>query len=127
MKIIARFLALSALPFLTGCAWLQTHQSQLVDTAGVLALRASDAASHGQLNADDLDGLAAGLRSELLSMRTASDLWKIGQIFLRPKPGAKELTAALAREFATSPGTPFQKGESIASGLNAAAAASRAP
>ena len=137
--IIAAFLPLCAL---SGCAWVQTHRTQIDATLDVVGQRAlaiaekvliSVATDEADKNfkADFLDSVATGLRQNESSIVNSDDVSKIVQIW-SPNDGAA--WQSLAGSLGTVAGNALASAgqtksavivENIATGLNDAAAKAR--
>ena len=142
---ILRLFVLAAIPAfafaLAGCAWITAHQAQIDATASVLGDRAATIAEQTLINvaadavdgdnADFLDSVAKGLRANETTIVNANDVTRIATIW---SPGNAQWQQ-LAGKLGTLTGQALAaKGdsnsavvvESIATGLNIAAANARA-
>ena len=126
----------------SGCAWINTHKTQIDDTLAVVGQRALTVAEQVLISvatdeadqnfkADFLDAVASGLRQNEATIVSADDVAKIVKIW-SPNDGAqwKELAASLGtvagNALATAGKTEASAVvENIATGLNNAAAAAR--
>ena len=138
--IVAALLPLFAL---SGCAWVQTHRTQIDDTLAVVGQRALSVAERVLISvatdevdknfkADFLDSVATGLRQNETTIVNSDDVSKIVQIW-SPNDGAA--WQQLAGSLSTVAGNALQSAgqtksaaivENIAVGLNDAAAKARA-
>ena len=127
---------------LSGCAWMNAHQAQLSATAGVVGDRAAViaeqvlvgmavSAADKSHKADFLDSVATGLRQNEASIVNSDDVSRIVKIW-SPNDGAQ--WQQLAGNLGTLTGQALQAQgntqsaaivESLATELNAAAAAAR--
>ena len=138
--IVAALLPLFAL---SGCAWVQTHRTQIDDTLAVVGQRTLSVAERVLISvatdeadknfkADFLDSVATGLRQNETTIVNSDDVSKIVQIW-SPNDGAA--WQQLAGSLSTVAGNALQSAgqtqsaaivENIAVGLNDAAAKARA-
>lgn len=131
-----------ALPMMTGCAWINTHRTQIDETLAIVGQRAlalaetvlisaaTDAVDK-DFKANFLDSVASGLRANEGNIVTSEDVAKIVQIW-SPNDGAQ--WQALAGGAASLTATTLQTHgdtqaavvvEQIATGLNQAASNAR--
>jgi hypothetical protein len=142
---IAPLIALAMLPLfaLSGCAWISAHQTQIDATLSVVGQRALSVAENVLISAatdeadtsfkaDFLDSVAAGLRANEATIVSSDDVEKIVQIW-SPNDGAQwqQLAGSLGTVAGNALATAGQGQastivESIATGLNNAAAQARA-
>ena len=127
---------------LSGCAWINAHQSQIDNTLAVVGTRALSVAEQVLISvatdeadknfkADFLDSVATGLRQNELNIVTAEDVSKIVQIW-SPNDGAawQQLAGSLGTVASNALDAAGKEKsaaivESIAVGLNDAAAKAR--
>ena len=142
---ITPLIAVALLPLVTlsGCAWISAHQSQINSSLAVVGQRALDVAERVLISAavneadknfkaDFLDAVAEGLRQNQANIVTSDDIARIVQIWA-PNDGAQ--WQKLAGNLGAIAGNALQSAgkteaaaivESIATGLNDAAANARA-
>ena len=142
---IAPLIALGLLPLFafSGCAWVQTHRTQIDGTLSVVGQRALSIAekvlisaavdaADKSFKADFLDSVASGLRQNATTIVNSEDVAKIVRIW-SPNDGAQ--WQQLAGSLGTVAGNALKSAgqvqsativENIATGLNNAAAAARA-
>jgi len=136
-------LALLPVFALSGCAWVQTHKTQIDGTLAVVGQRALAVAENvlisaavdaadKEFKADFLDSVAAGLRANETTIINADDVSKIVKIW-SPNDGAQwqQLAGSLGTVASNALDAAGQTQsatiiENIATGLNNAAASARA-
>jgi hypothetical protein len=101
--------------------------SKAAKIAGKVILNAAVSQLDGNNKADFLDSAAVGLRSEMENVITAEDVYGVIKIWTPDKSHWDELAHQAALLYGKTPGTPQDKVEAIAEGLNIAASSQRTP
>ena len=124
---------------MTGCAWIQSHQTQIISTLKIVGNRVAIVATQTLLNAAEseadanfkanfADAIAAGLRSQETSIVSSDDIAKIIADWSPNDGGAWETIGAQSASIAAQAlaandkPTTAQVVEQIAVGMNTAAA-----
>lgn len=131
-----RLFTLAIIPLLAGCTFTRDHKAQIAATGQYLATRAASVAASVVIRAavdqrdafrkaDFLDSAALGLRTSMLDIASRKqDAREVLRIWTADKPHWSELAERLSTEIELAGGGPDSI-ESVATGLNNAAASER--